>query len=91
MYHMAPMNPEGWSQWNTRMRDLLIDTQDTGLTPERPDQKGSWSADGDRWGGQLGRLGYTSMALLTLEVYYRHLPLYRREIGAMKDAAMQRD
>ncbi len=91
MYHMAPMNPEGWDQWNQRMRDLLIDSQDTGLTPDRPDQKGSWSADGDRWGGQLGRLGYTSLSLLTLEVYYRHLPLYRRELGAMKDAAMQRD
>lgn len=91
MYHMAPMNPEGWNDWNKRMRDLLIDSQDTGLTPERPDQKGSWSAEGDRWGGQLGRLGYTSLCLLTLEVYYRHLPLYRRELGAMKDEALQRD
>ena len=26
----------------------------------------------------------TSMALLTLEVYYRHLPLYRRDMGVMK-------
>jgi hypothetical protein len=26
-----------------------------------------------------GRLGATSLSLLTLEVYYRHLPLYRRE------------
>ena len=23
----------------------------------------------------------TSLSLLTLEVYYRHLPLYRREMG----------
>ena len=28
---------------------------------------------------------YTSLSLLTLEVYYRHLPLYRREMGGQKD------
>jgi hypothetical protein len=68
---------------------MLIESQDQGLTPDRKDQKGSWSAEGDAWGGQLGRLGYTSLALLTLEVYYRHLPLYRRELGAMKDEAIR--
>jgi hypothetical protein len=26
----------------------------------------------------------TSLTLLTLEVYYRHLPLYRRDLGVMK-------
>jgi hypothetical protein len=26
-----------------------------------------------------GRLFQTSLSILTLEVYYRHLPLYRRE------------
>jgi len=91
MYHQGAVNPEGWQQWNERMRELLIDTQDQGLNADRRDQKGSWSADRDAWGGQLGRLGYTSLALLTLEVYYRHLPLYRRELGAMKDEAMKRD
>jgi hypothetical protein len=89
MYHMAPSNPEGWQQWNTRMRDLLIETQDQGLNPDRRDQKGSWSPDGDCWGRQLGRLGHTCLALLTLEVYYRHLPLYRREIGDIKDEAVR--
>jgi hypothetical protein len=85
MYHMAPQNPEGWKQWNDKMRDMLVDSQDQGLNADRRDQKGSWSPDGDTWGGQLGRLGYTSLCLLTLEVYYRHLPLYRRELGALKD------
>ena len=28
---------------------------------------------------------YTSLSLLTLEVYYRHLPLYRKDMGVMKD------
>jgi hypothetical protein len=27
----------------------------------------------------------TSLSLLTLEIYYRHLPLYRRDLGTMKD------
>jgi hypothetical protein len=27
----------------------------------------------------------TSLSVLTLEVYYRHLPLYRRDLGAVKD------
>ena len=29
----------------------------------------------------------TSLSLLTLEVYYRHLPLYRRDLGGMKAMA----
>ena len=32
-------------------------------------------------GGAGVRLMYTLAALLTLEVYYRHLPLYYREMG----------
>jgi biopolymer transport protein ExbD len=79
IHSMAPANAEAWEQWNQKMRDLLIDSQDQGLTPELRDRKGSWSSEGDAWGRQLGRLGYTSFALLTLEVYYRHLPLGKNE------------
>ena len=71
------------------MRDLLIDTQDKGLDPDRRDQKGSWSPTGDAWGSQLGRLGYTSLAILTLEVYYRYLPLYNRELAIIKEEAIR--
>jgi hypothetical protein len=78
-----------WTEWNKSMRDLLIDTQDQGGTAGRADQRGSWSSEGDPWGSQLGRLGTTSLSLLTLEVYYRHLPLYRREMGAMKDGIVR--
>jgi hypothetical protein len=78
---------EPWERWNPKMRDLLIEAQDQGLNADKKDQKGSWSPAGDAWGGQIGRLGYTSLVVLTLEVYYRHLPLYRRELGAMKDEA----
>jgi hypothetical protein len=72
-----------WEQWNPKMRDLLIDRQDRGNS--EPHQKGSWSSDGDALGHGLGRLGTTSLSLLTLEVYYRYLPLYRRDLGTDKD------
>ena len=31
-----------------------------------------------------GRIMVSSLSLLTLEVYYRHLPLYRRDVGTAK-------
>jgi hypothetical protein len=30
-------------------------------------------------------LGTTCLALLTLEVYYRHLPLYKRDNGGLAE------
>lgn len=89
MHHMGG---EAWEFWNPRMRDLLIKSQvgylDKNLDPKRLHERGSWSPEGDRWcendGG--GRLMMTSLALLTLEVYYRHLPLYRRDLGGTKTA-----
>ena len=41
---------------------------------------GSWDPSNprpDRWGEAAGRLFQTSLSILTLEVYYRYLPLYR--------------
>ncbi|MCS6852208.1 MAG: terpene cyclase/mutase family protein [Gemmataceae bacterium] len=73
---------EAWNNWNVKMRDTLIDRQDQGR--DVPHQKGSWSPDGDRFGAAGGRLMVTSLCLLTLEVYYRHLPLYKRELGGLK-------
>src|SRR5262249_3958295 len=64
-----------WEAWNPRVRDLLLDLQDQGKDPEHPHQKGSWSPFGDDYAPQGGRLMYTSLALLTLEVYYYHVPL----------------
>jgi hypothetical protein len=64
-----------WDTWNRTMRRLLIDTQDkTGCAA------GSWDPDKpavDAWGGQGGRLMVTSLSALTLEIYYRYLPLYK--------------
>jgi hypothetical protein len=79
------MGGEAWEFWNPRMRDKLIREQDQGTKIEH--QRGSWSPQGDIHGGAGGRIMSTSLALLTLEVYYRHLPLYRRDFGGVKAAA----
>ncbi|MBY0525538.1 MAG: terpene cyclase/mutase family protein [Gemmataceae bacterium] len=83
------MGGAAWDEWNPKMRDMLIDSQDQGQNADRRDQKGSWDSAGDAFGGQFGRLGITCLSLLTLEVYYRHLPLYRRELGAAKEEAVK--
>ena len=56
------------------MRDLLIDLQHT----KAGANEGSWEPETGFIGRQCGRLGTTAMCVLTLEVYYRHLPLYKR-------------
>src|SRR5262249_37286582 len=81
MHHVGGDAGQGW---NEKMRDQLIKKQDRGTDPKRPHQKGSWDPAGDAHAGAGGRMMMTSLALLTLEVYYRHLPLYRRNLGETK-------
>ncbi|MHB1425703.1 MAG: prenyltransferase/squalene oxidase repeat-containing protein [Gemmataceae bacterium] len=87
---MHHMQGEDWRFWNegrdaggrkihTGIRDNLISKQDKGTTPQHPHQSGSWS------GSQGGRIMATSLSLLCLEVYYRHLPLYRRDVTDVKE------
>jgi hypothetical protein len=67
MYHMQG---EYWETWNNQMRDMLVKTQkQSGATG------GSWDPR-DNWEQKGGRIMATSLKLLMLEVYYRHLPLY---------------
>ncbi len=86
MHHMGG---DSWDFWNygpnknDGIRDILIKRQDRGVG-NRPHQKGSWDPSNDQWGRQGGRIMQTSLCLLTLEVYYRHLPLYRRDSTMMK-------
>ncbi len=80
---------EPWQNWNPRMRDMLVAKQDRGMDRAHPDQKGSWSPVGDAHGGAGGRIMITSLSLLTLEVYYRYLPLYHRDMGGNKDEAVK--
>ncbi len=75
-----------WTDWNLKMRQLLLSKQEKapedGGDKRHPHLKGSWSPVGDVHGGAGGRLMVTSLAVLTLEVYYRHLPLYRRDAAS---------
>ena len=63
-----------WDKWNREIRRMLIDTQS-----QRGCATGSWSPADDAWGAQGGRLMMTSLSALTLEVYYRYLPLYQMD------------
>ena len=78
---------EEWRDWNTVMRESLIKKQDLN---EQSANVGSWSAAGDPYGRSGGRLMMTSLNLLTLEVYYRYLPLYYRDAGYKMDAATKK-
>lgn len=66
------MEGEDFDLWNARMREHLIRTQE-----KMGHRAGSWNPQGTDWGSAGGRLYATGMALMTLQVYYRHLPLYR--------------
>jgi hypothetical protein len=70
MHHWG--GPE-WQRWNAVMRDQLIKTQ-----LKQGHATGSWNV-ADPHGGSGGRLYMTCLAVMTLEVYYRHLPIYQRE------------
>ena len=70
------MKNKDWERWNLKVRELLIDMQ---VKTDGCDG-GSWDPIlpvEDRWGRSAGRLYVTSLSTLTLEVYYRYLPLYR--------------
>lgn len=66
-----------WDTWNRRMRRVLIESQ-----VQEGCARGSWNPSGDPQGSQGGRLMQTSLSVLTLEVYYRYLPLYQLEGSA---------
>ena len=59
-----------WRKWNEEMRDHLVETQ-----IKQGHAVGSWDVR-DTHGYRGGRLYMTSLCTMTLEVYYRHLPLY---------------
>lgn len=63
-----------WKKWNEVLRDHLIQSQATA-----GDASGSWKPTGDRGADAGGRLYQTCLSIMTLEVYYRYLPLYQKE------------
>lgn len=74
------MGGKSWKQWNDRIRDGLVATQSQGEGCDH----GSWSPVSpveDRWGRTAGRHFQTCLSILTLEVYYRYLPLYQDKVA----------
>ena len=71
LFHMGG---ETWREWNGKLQPMLVETQ-----VAEGQYAGSWEPLGsvpDAWGKYGGRLYVTTLNLLSLEVYYRHLPLY---------------
>lgn len=71
MFHMGG---DYWDRWNQALNPILINSQ-----VKEGVNAGSWDPAGsipDRWSAHAGRLYVTTMNLLNLEVYYRHLPIY---------------
>ncbi len=71
MFHMGG---DHWEQWNQHLNPLLLRSQ-----LKSGPNSGSWDPElpvRDRWSPHAGRLYVTTMNLLNLEVYYRHLPIY---------------
>lgn len=69
MHHYGG-NP--WKKWNLSMRDILVRSQ-----IRRGHEAGSWDPRGGH-ASQGGRIYSTAMAVCTLEVYYRHAPIFRQ-------------
>lgn len=61
-----------WEKWNQAMRDVLVETQQ-----KEGHAAGSWAPVGQH-SDAGGRLYQTALSACTLEVYYRHLPIFRQ-------------
>jgi hypothetical protein len=74
---MHHMEGEVWIAWNKRMKDLLLKNQST-----KGHEEGSWydEVNGGHGADAAGRLYCTSLSTMILEVYYRHLPIYRTQV-----------
>jgi hypothetical protein len=60
-----------WNDWNVKMRDYLVNSQN-----KEGNTAGSWMFGDEHASEKGGRLYNTSLACMTLEIYYRYLPLY---------------
>jgi hypothetical protein len=74
MHHLGGPS---WKGWNENMRDRLVASQ-----VKDGDLAGSWDSRGDPYSAAGGRLMQTSLSLLTLEIYYRHVPLFPSKLPA---------
>jgi hypothetical protein len=70
---MYQLQGDYWRQWNAALQKTLLDRQ----IKEGP-LAGAWDTD-TVWGGYGGRIYTTAIAALSLEIYYRFLPLYAEQ------------
>jgi hypothetical protein len=66
-----------WDAWNRKMRRILIESQE-----KQGCAMGSWNPlepTFDIWGEKGGRIMTTAFNTLTLEVYYRWLPIFKTD------------
>jgi hypothetical protein len=67
--------PKGplWKKWNNTMKPMLVNSQ-----VKQGKDVGSWYFGGNH-GADGGRLMCTCLCAMTLEVYYRYLPVYQQK------------
>lgn len=81
---MFQIGGKHWEQWNPIMQRTLLGAQDRTRRPDgrQAHRYGSWPAYGlgwgRTWGEDGGRVYATAINALTLEVFYRYLPLYEQ-------------
>jgi len=73
---MHHMEGDMWISWNDKMKGMLLKAQSN-----KDHEAGSWyqGVEGGHGAHAAGRLYCTSLAAMILEVYYRHLPIYRNQ------------
>jgi hypothetical protein len=78
MHHHAG---DEWGTWNRAVRKILVQSQ---CKAAGSCANGSWDPEKDPWGRHGGRMMTTALGALTLEIYYRYLPLFKSgaEAGA---------
>ncbi len=79
--------PDGamWKKWNKEMIDLFVNSQ-----VKAGQDRGSWYFNGGGHGAKAGgRIYCTAMAAMTLEVYYRYLPVYQQKNVAKDDFPLE--
>jgi len=70
-----------WPRWNDRLQRTLLPLQRHGGEAD-----GSWDPD-PVWGGHGGRVYTTALSVLSLEVYYRYMPMNGVRDGAVAAVA----
>jgi len=65
------MEGNAWDRWNSMMRSPASKLQVT-----KGKERGGWEPKPDRWSHLGGRLYVKCFSIYSLEVYYRHLPIY---------------